>query len=147
MFGSPTAVSNWVQNLSVSDNTLLAQRFSPGIDEALLRQRADHLAELFGLGSLPVTRPAATPGDKLLLAQWVRALLPNPLRLLILEIAEPELAEESSAPLLEAIAEARSKGTAVLWIGDPNHRSFSKGKLSPSQAFTQSSDGRIIAEK
>lgn len=147
VFATPTPVSNWVQNLNVTDNVLLAQRFRAHVNEPDLRRRADELAARFGLGSLPSSRPSATPVEQLELAQWVRAFLPDPLRLLILDHPSSGVTEESLAGLLDAVDSTRAKGTAVLWIGRSPSRSIAGGRLSPTQSLTQLADGQIRPEE
>jgi ABC-type sugar transport system ATPase subunit len=134
-------VSSWVQNLSVADNILLAQRFKPGANESDLHGRAERLARRFGLGGLPQTRPMATPTQELVLSQWVRAFLPAPLRLLILEQPDSQAPENSLGALLEAINEARANGGTVLWIGSPNDSGLDLEQLVPSQTITLSDCG------
>ena len=106
----------WLQNLDVEENVHLARRFEPGVSFASVRERSLQLCQLFGLESLPSTRPAATSPDLLMPAQWVRAFLPDPLRLLVLECPEWGVKKAFAARLREQVREARSAGTAVIWI-------------------------------
>jgi ABC-type uncharacterized transport system ATPase subunit len=106
----------WLQNLDVEENVYLARQFEPGVSTAGLRQRAQTFCHLFGLEALPTTRPAATSSDLLMRAQWVRAFLPEPLRLLVLEAPDWGARKESSGRLREQVRRARGAGTAVIWI-------------------------------
>jgi len=143
IFGSASAVSSWVQNLNVTDNVLLAQRFCRGVSETDLIQRAEGLAQRFGLASLPRSRPAATPTEKLALSQWVRAFLPDPLRLLILEQPASRAPESSLHALLEAVSDARAGGGAVLWIDKQSDIGLDLEQLAPNQTFSLASAGGI----
>jgi len=109
----------WLENLDVEENVHLARWFEAGEKMEAVRERSRRLAGVFGLeGGLPGSRPAVTPDDVLARAQWVRAFLPDPLRLLVLEAPEAGLAAGGGSRLRAEIARVREAGTAVLWI-DP----------------------------
>jgi ABC-type transporter Mla maintaining outer membrane lipid asymmetry ATPase subunit MlaF len=106
----------WLQNLDVEENVYLARQFEPSESPEGLRQRALALCGAFGLEELPSTRPADTPSDVLMRAQWVRAFLPEPLRLLVLEAPDGGGRSSASGKLREQVRVARASGTVVIWI-------------------------------
>ncbi len=108
----------WISNLDVDENALLAAQFDPTRHSAEVEQRAAELAHTFGLArGLPSMRPAAAPPGELVLAQWVRAFLLEPLDLLVLEEPLDGAPPESAGALALEIARVRREGTAVLWVG------------------------------
>lgn len=109
----------WVGNLDVDENVMLASQFDPARSSARVAARADELARRFGLAEgLPQGRPATTDPEALLLAQWVRAFLRDPLRLLVLENPLELAPRESVEALVREIERVRESGTAVLWISE-----------------------------
>ena len=105
----------WVSNLNVDENILLPSRYHKNLRDADLRAEADALAKQFGLPGLPESRPSATSAGDLHRAAAVRAFLGTP-ALLLLERPEHGLYPEILAPLLAAVATARQRGAAVLWL-------------------------------
>jgi ABC-type uncharacterized transport system ATPase subunit len=106
----------WLQNLDVEENVYLASHFEPMVSQGSLRQRARDLCGVFGLEGLPVTRPSETSSDVLMLAQWVRAFLPEPLRILVLEAPDRGGGKNAPGRLREQVRLARESGTAVIWM-------------------------------
>jgi ribose transport system ATP-binding protein len=106
----------WLQNLEVEENVFLARQFDPGVNLTVVRERAQKLCGIFGLDSLPTTRPMGTAAGDLMRAQWIRALLPDPLRLLVLESADAGVKKSAATRLREQIREVRAAGTAIVWI-------------------------------
>lgn len=106
----------WLQNLDVEENVYLARQFEAVAGRENLRRRARELCGVFGLEALPATRPAETPSDLLMRAQWVRAFLPEPLRLLVLEAPDRGGGKSASGRLREQVRMARASGTAVIWM-------------------------------
>lgn len=116
--GGPSS-RTWISNLDVDENVLLASQLDPARGSAAAERHADELARRFGLpDGLPSGRPANTAPPDLLLSQWVRAFLRDPLALLILERPLDGAPAESGPVLRNAIAEALGAGTAVLWIDE-----------------------------
>jgi ABC-type uncharacterized transport system ATPase subunit len=106
----------WLQNLDVDENIQLAQRFDPGQSSRAVAERARRVAESFGLRGLPKMRPVAAKRRTLQLAQWIRALLPKDLCLLMLDQPLLGATEEDCGRFLRKVAAARSEGVAVIWI-------------------------------
>lgn len=106
----------WISNLDVDENVTLRERYHSGRLAGDVRAAATELAQGFGLERLPSTRPAWTPPQDLIRAQWVRALLGKP-RLLLLEDAEHDAPESSVEAWRAAVAGTLRGGAAVLWIG------------------------------
>ena len=109
----------WISNLDVDENVQLASQFDPARRSPEVARRAEELARRFGLPEgLPAGRPANTAAGELVLAQWVRAFLREPIVLLILENALEGAPAGSEPVLREILAEALGAGTAVLWIAE-----------------------------
>ncbi len=109
-------VGGWISNLNVLENVLLAHRHyrEAKLDELITR--ADAMARSFGLpDGIPNKRPAEASQYELRLSQWVRALLGKP-KLLVLERPTKDVRPDAAPPFLNAVAEARKQGTAVLWV-------------------------------
>lgn len=106
----------WLPHLSMAENILLPMLHHTRTAVEELRDRAAYLARAFGLPGLPVGRPGSLPAADLARAACVRAFLGEPMLLLLenplLHGRVPELA----APLRDAIAAARARGAACLWM-------------------------------
>lgn len=120
-------VGGWISNLDVDENVLLAQRHHNTSPAAELRRRGDELARAFGLDRLPRKRPAEASQHELRLSQWARALLVD-MDLLVLERPTRDVLPEAVPKFLDALAAARDRGAAVLWLttdgaapGSPNN--------------------------
>jgi len=105
----------WVGNLDIDENILLSQQHHTRRSITELREEALALARTFGLEDLPNTRPAWTPEAIRRKAQWVRALMGTP-ALLLLEYPDDTVNEIDHTRLVETVARARTRGTAVIWI-------------------------------
>jgi phospholipid/cholesterol/gamma-HCH transport system ATP-binding protein len=82
---------------------------------ATLRDAAAELARSFGLPGVPLERPdALTPADRAR-AACVRAFLGDP-RLVLLESPVQAQFADLLPPLLNALAAARDKGAAAIWL-------------------------------
>jgi phospholipid/cholesterol/gamma-HCH transport system ATP-binding protein len=123
------AAGGWIEFLDVATNVLLPQLHHTHEDEAVLRQRATELACAFGLPGLPLGHTDDLSTLDLARCSCVRAFLGKP-ALLLLEspVQGRGLFVELLSPLLNAIAAARSEGTAVIWFTQSdmiwNDRSF-----------------------
>ena len=115
----------WVANLDLDENVLLASRFERRESPPAMRRRADEWARHFGLSDgIPDLRPGAVDrGDQIRL-QWVRALMRDPLRLLVLERPLESAPAEAIPRLIDTIAVRLDAGSAVLWVEEsrPNFR-------------------------
>lgn len=123
----------WVGNLDVDENVMLAAHFDPSRSSARIAARSAELALDFGLvEGLPQGRPSATdPGD-LVLSQWVRAFLRDPLHLLILENPLELAPRASVAALVREISRVRRSGCAVLWVSETVPPFSELGLLQPA---------------
>lgn len=111
--------SMWISNLDIDENVRLACHFDPSRGSGAIEKRADELARRFGLSDgLPTTRPSVTSLRDQTLAQWVRAFLPNPLDLVLLESPLTGAPAESIPAFVEEIERVRKTGTTVLWISE-----------------------------
>jgi phospholipid/cholesterol/gamma-HCH transport system ATP-binding protein len=107
----------WLPHLSVAGGILLPQLHHSRTPEAALREAAAALARRFGLDGLPEGRPAELPGVDLARAACVRAFLGEPMLLLLERPLQRDLGAEALAgPLLAALAEARRRGAACVWL-------------------------------
>jgi phospholipid/cholesterol/gamma-HCH transport system ATP-binding protein len=105
----------WINNLSVRDNVLLPRQHHTALGLERLLADARHWARRFGLAGVSAERPSSLPGGELRLAEWVRAFSLEP-DLLLLEHPTRGAPRERIADLLAAVAEARTRGAAVLWL-------------------------------
>jgi ABC-type sugar transport system ATPase subunit len=111
--------SVWVGNLDIDENVRLAAHFDPARTSTTLGRQADALAKRVGLAEgLPTTRPAVTPLPDQVLSQWVRAFLPDPLDLLLLESPLEGAPAESIAAFVAEIERVRNAGCSILWISE-----------------------------
>ena len=124
--------ASWISNLDVDESVYLGASFEPGRSQSSVRTKAKELAITFGLSDgIPTTRSAQTaPGD-LIRSQWIRALLPSRLDLLILENPLDSAPAASVAPFIDEIKKAMAAGTSVLWVSE-SPPSFDKLGLSPT---------------
>jgi ABC-type multidrug transport system ATPase subunit len=111
--------AHWITNLDVDENVYLAEQMTGRISQLDLVAAADKLAKAFGLEEIPGLRASKVSRDRLMRAQWVRAFLPNPLRLLILECPTSGVHSDAVRLLARQIELIREKKTAVVWIGPP----------------------------
>lgn len=113
--GRVWADSAWIGNLDIDENIVLPQMHHTYRSASDVRKQAVALARSFGLDDLPHTRPATTPENIRQKAQWVRALTGTP-ELLLLEYPDDDCGEADHVQLAAAVDQARTNGTAVLWI-------------------------------
>ncbi|MEO0445912.1 MAG: hypothetical protein AAF191_07540, partial [Verrucomicrobiota bacterium] len=124
--------ARWIENLELDENVQLAQSFDPLESREHIERRARELSGELGLGELPKTRPAATEELIQQKAQWVRALLPDPLRLLILEEPLEGVPKEEQRPFLDVVRQRRKEGVAILWMEERNGRTWEE-ELEPDR--------------
>jgi phospholipid/cholesterol/gamma-HCH transport system ATP-binding protein len=107
---------SWISNLDVDENVLLPSHHHASRSEEQLRSEADSLARRFGLADgLPRVRPAKATAEELRRSACVRAFLGEP-ELLLLERPAQTIHDAVRQPLIDAIAAARARGVAVLWL-------------------------------
>ena len=105
----------WISNLNVMENVLLAAEHHGHADRRTLSEKAEQLARRVGLSGVPPGRPAFVSPADLRRAQWVRALLRDPV-LLLLERPMKGVPQSSLQPLCDVVDEARQRGAAVIWL-------------------------------
>lgn len=108
--------SGWLQNLSVIDNILLAQRHHTDRSEHELFAHAKSLVNDLAL-PFPDRRPAFVDDWKLRLYQWVRALICQPL-LLIAERPFAGVPKEYRERVFAVEKRFRERGGATIWVTD-----------------------------
>lgn len=135
--GRVFANGGWLPQLGMDRNVLLPLLYHTRLPEDGLRLRAARLAQHFGLPGLPLASPRDLRPDELARVALVRAFLGDP-DLLLLEspLHEGRLTELAPA-LLDAIAAARSRGAACIWLSrsgvvwhDPRMRPTRRLRLS-----------------
>jgi phospholipid/cholesterol/gamma-HCH transport system ATP-binding protein len=105
----------WIGFLDIAANILLPQLHHTRRDRRRLHDEATMLAAAFGLPGLPLDRPAELAPQDLARAACVRAFLGEP-SLLLLESPVGGRFADLLMPLLNAVAAARSRGAAVVWL-------------------------------
>jgi phospholipid/cholesterol/gamma-HCH transport system ATP-binding protein len=117
----------WIGFAGADYNILLPQLHHSRRPVDALRDEAAELARFFGLPGLPLVRPDALAPADLARAAAVRAFLGEP-RLLLLESPVQEQFTDLMPPLLNALAAARDRGAAAIWLTGSdliwNDRSF-----------------------
>ena len=133
----------FISNLNVDQNIVLAQRHHTLRPESEIRAEAEEWGRAFGFDSLPGQRPHWVPARDLKRAEWIRAFMGAP-ALLLLERPMTGVPEEFGPRLARAVAEARQRGAAVLWI-DFDPPSVPLADLVPTCRFRMRGD-RFCAE-
>ena len=105
----------WIGFLDVATNILLPRLHHGREAQQKLRQQATRLACRFGLPGLPLEQPHDLAPIDLARAAFVRAFLGDP-PLLLLESPLQDQFEELKTPLLDALAHARQRGAAAIWL-------------------------------
>ena len=113
---APRGQARWLENQDLDENVMVAAHFREGTTRESVVERADEIGNRFGFDHLPQTRPAVTPERDLTRAQWVRAFLPEPLELLVLDRPGFGVREADLTMWAKEIEQAREEGAAVLWI-------------------------------
>jgi ABC-type ATPase involved in cell division len=125
--------AGWLSNLDVDENITLARRYHERWEPAEALRQAQDLALRLGMSGVPAGRPALVPRGELLRAQWVRALLGEPV-LLLLERPVRDLPPAWVAPLVTEVQRRRAAGVAVLWLTD-DHERLDPAALTPTLKF------------
>jgi phospholipid/cholesterol/gamma-HCH transport system ATP-binding protein len=105
----------WVGFVDAATNILLPQLHHSRETRDDLREQATRLACGFGLPGLPLEHPGDLAPIDLARAACVRAFLGDP-ALLLLESPLQGQFEELLTPLLDALADARQRGAAAIWL-------------------------------
>ena len=105
----------WVGFLDMATNILLPSLHHSREARDELRAQATRLACAFGLPGLPLEPPRDLAPIDLARAACVRAFLGEP-ALLLLERPLHDQFEQLITPLLEALASARQRGAAAIWL-------------------------------
>lgn len=111
---SPDA--SWIENLDVDENILLASQMRDNKSHDELYKQALSYCHQVGLSGLPATRPSDTDSRILHLMQWVRALMCDPLEILILENTLEYEDDKQKQISLDIIKDVLGKGTSVLYL-------------------------------
>ncbi len=106
----------WLANLDIDENIHLARYFQKGASREKVLAEAKALGQRLGLDPLPPGRAVETSENDLRRAQWVRALLPEPLDLLILENPLRGASPAGIEAFCGEVARVREGETAVLWL-------------------------------
>jgi phospholipid/cholesterol/gamma-HCH transport system ATP-binding protein len=105
----------WVGFVDAATNILLPQLHHSRDTQEDLRDQATRLACGFGLPGLPLEHPGDLAPVDLARAACVRAFLGEP-ALLLLESPLQGQFDELLTPLLDALANARQRGAAAIWL-------------------------------
>jgi phospholipid/cholesterol/gamma-HCH transport system ATP-binding protein len=105
----------WVGFVDTATNILLAQLHHSRAPRDDLREHATRLACGFGLPGLPLDHPGDLAPIDLARAACVRAFLGEP-ALVLLESPLQGQFDELLTPLLAALANARQRGAAAIWL-------------------------------
>ena len=113
--GRVFAAGGWVSNLDVDENIGLRLRHHTRRSDDDIEQEAIGWASRFGFTELPRVRPSLLRADSRRRAEWVRAFLGSP-ALIMLEEPMAGVYDQYQSALLTAVAEVRTRGTAVVWL-------------------------------
>ena len=113
--GQVAVENSWINFLSTETNILQQQLHHTRVPETVLREKAAELSRDFGLPGIPLARPDRLAFGDLVRAACVRAFLGDP-ELLILKSQELEQVGEVWPALLNALAAARGRRAAAIWI-------------------------------
>jgi phospholipid/cholesterol/gamma-HCH transport system ATP-binding protein len=115
--GRVFAAGGWIEFADMAANILLPQLHHTRSDVRVLREEAAKLAYAFGLPGLPMGQVRDLSAMDLARAGCIRAFLGEP-QLLLLESPLQGRFDDLRVPLLEALAVARQKGAAAIWLSN-----------------------------
>ena len=107
--------NNWLDDRSLLDNILLSALHHTGRSVDELREKAAKLANRFALPGIPLGYPIEYRAADLRRAACVKAFLGDP-ALVILENPTFGMFLDMMGSLVNAIRDARSMGSAVIWL-------------------------------
>jgi phospholipid/cholesterol/gamma-HCH transport system ATP-binding protein len=113
--GRVFATGGWVGFLDTATNILLPQLHHSRATRDELNAHGTRLACGFGLPGLPLERPGDVAPIDLARCACVRAFIGDPL-LVLLESPLQGQFDELLRPLLNALADARHRGAAAIWL-------------------------------
>jgi phospholipid/cholesterol/gamma-HCH transport system ATP-binding protein len=113
--GRVSVMNSWVRFLPTDANILLQQLHHTRTPAEALRDKAAELSRSFGLPGLPLARPDELTFEDLSRAACVRAFVGAP-RLIVLTCPELEQDGDIRPALLNAMAAARNRQAAVVWL-------------------------------
>jgi phospholipid/cholesterol/gamma-HCH transport system ATP-binding protein len=132
----------WLPHLTVEEGILLPQLHHSRKPEAALREAAAAIAHRFGLDGLPEGRPAELLDLDFARAACVRAFLGEPMLLLLERPLRRGLwTEELTRPLLTALAEARGRGAACVWLSARGSAAWDETELQGARRYRLSAQG------
>jgi ABC-type ATPase involved in cell division len=108
----------WLSNLDLDENITLAFRHHRPGEAAALDAAWSAACARLGHTPAPGLRPAFASARELQRGQHLRALLGDPV-LLLLERPFRAVSPADAHAFLAAVEEARARGAAVLWVGPP----------------------------
>ncbi|KAA1261284.1 Nickel import ATP-binding protein NikE [Rubripirellula obstinata] len=130
----------WINNLNIIENVTLRAKHH-AFPAAKLQQQIDQWSKLLDVPSLSRERPAFVEASRLQRYQWLRAIIGDPL-LLILERPMKTLDPEMIAPLVESINQIRLQKVAVIWFTGSDYEMTQK--FSGIVRHYQSKDGKLV---
>jgi ABC-type branched-subunit amino acid transport system ATPase component len=107
----------WISNLDVMENICLAECHHTHRPEREIIEEARALALRIGVNEVPAVRPSRVHSLVLRKLEWVRALLGQPV-MVILERPLLGAPRADAGLLIRAVIEEARRGAAVLWLTD-----------------------------
>jgi phospholipid/cholesterol/gamma-HCH transport system ATP-binding protein len=131
----------WLDDRSVLENIMLAERHNTVADERVLLEQASAMARRFGLPGLPTGRPESCTTADLEAAACVRAFLGGP-RLVVLEHPTDNPDTPLLGPIIGAVQQVRRRGGAVIWF--TRHPTIHADPSLPVSQRLSLSGGRLV---
>jgi phospholipid/cholesterol/gamma-HCH transport system ATP-binding protein len=133
--------AGWLDDRSVLENIMLAERHNTVVDERVLLEQASAMARRFGLPGLPTGRPESCTTADLEAAACVRAFLGRP-QLVVLEHPTDNPDTPLLGPIIGAAQQVRRRGGAVIWF--TRHPSIHADPSLPVSQRLSLSGGRLV---
>lgn len=138
------AGGGWLEDRSVLENIMLAERHNTVVDDHVLLEQASAMARRFGLPGLPTGRPDSCTIADLEAAACVRAFLGRP-RLVVLEHPTDNPDSPLLGPIVAAAQQVRRRGGGVVWF--TRHPSVHADRSLPVSQRLRISGGRLVAAR